>query len=37
MQVTPSHVRINDRVDLDASHKQKKNQIRGNLNNSVFW
>ena len=24
MQVTPSHVRINDRVDLDASLKQKK-------------
>ena len=37
MQVTPSHVRINDGVDLDASLKQKKNQIRGNLNNSVFW
>ena len=31
MQVTPSHVRINDRVDLDASLKQKKNQIRGNF------
>ena len=31
MQVTPSHVKINDRVDLDASLKQKKNQIRGNF------
>lgn len=31
MQVTPSHVRINDKVDLDASLKQKKNQIRGNF------
>lgn len=24
MQVTPSHVKINDGVDLDASLKQKK-------------
>ena len=24
MQVTPSHVRINDRVHLDASRKRKK-------------
>ena len=31
MQVTPSHVRISDRVDLDASLIQKKNQIRGNF------
>ena len=33
MQVTPSHVKINDGVDLDASLKQqqKKNQIRGNF------
>ena len=32
MQVTPSHVKINDRVDLDASLKEtKKNQIRGNF------
>ena len=32
MQVTPSHVRINDRVDLDGSLKEtKKNQIRGNF------
>lgn len=33
MQVTPSHVKINDGVDLDASLKQqqKKNRIRGNF------
>ena len=36
MQVTPSHVKINDGVDLDASLKQQqqqqqKNQIRGNF------
>ena len=33
MQVTPSHVKINDGVDLDASLKQQqqKNRIRGNF------
>lgn len=33
MQVTPSHVKISDGVDLDASLKQqqKKNRIRGNF------
>ena len=32
MQVTPSHVKVNDGVDSDASLKQtKKNQIRGNF------
>lgn len=33
MQVTPSHVKINDGVDLDGSLKQqqKKNRIRGNF------
>ena len=34
MQVTPSHVKINDGVDLDAflkQQQQQKNRIRGNF------